>query len=310
MVIPLPGTDMWEALTIRQKMQVLLNRVPDSAPDSAAIHAIERRILEQFPDENKTRYQDEPEKRFWEAVYRLPWSAQILIMQSYDAFNADAAQTIKMERPDAEALWHYRENIVNEFYGGLGMKAEDGGPRRAPQQQPARRRGVHDADGAQVRSGHQDPAGRGDAPRGPESGVAQAIQQPPPPPPPELPPPPPPLEPPELLELGLDTPDAIEVAATAHAPLAPAPPEAPPPNPLQPPELALESACKLHRRNHENEQNRRQELEGPRIEAGELPAVIDRTAEPGEVDQDDNGAFLERPAKVQGEDHHGVAKRE
>jgi radical SAM superfamily enzyme YgiQ (UPF0313 family) len=124
MVIPLPGTDMWEALTIRQKMQVLLNRVPDSAPDSAAIHEVERSILEQFPDENKTRYLDEPEKRFWEAVYRLPWSAQILIMQSYDAFNADAAQTIKMERPDAEALWQYRENIVNEFYGGLAMKAK------------------------------------------------------------------------------------------------------------------------------------------------------------------------------------------
>lgn len=124
MVIPLPGTDMWEALTIRQKMQVLLSRVPDSAPESAAIHAIERGILERFPDENKTRYQEEPEKRFWEAVYRLPWSAQVLIMQSYDAFNADAAQTIKMERPDADALWHYRENIVNEFYGGLGMKAK------------------------------------------------------------------------------------------------------------------------------------------------------------------------------------------
>ena len=124
MVIPLPGTDMWEALSIGQKMQVLLNRVPDSAPESAAIHAIERAILEQFPDENRTRYQEEPEKRFWEAVYRLPWSAQVLIMQSYDAFNADAAQTIKMERPDAEALWLYRENIVNEFYGGLGMKAK------------------------------------------------------------------------------------------------------------------------------------------------------------------------------------------
>ena len=124
MVIPLPGTDMWEALTIRQKMQVLLNRVPDTAPESAAIHAIENSILGQFTDENKTRYQEEPEKRFWEAVYRLPWSAQVLIMQSYDAFNADAAQTIKMERPDADALWQYRENIVNEFYGGIGMKVK------------------------------------------------------------------------------------------------------------------------------------------------------------------------------------------
>ena len=122
MVIPLPGTDMWEALTIRQKLQVLLNRVPPASPQTASIREIERRILEQFPDEDKTRYHEEPEKRFWEAVYRLPWAAQILIMESYDAFNADAAQTIKMERPDAEALWHYREQMVDEFYAGLGMK--------------------------------------------------------------------------------------------------------------------------------------------------------------------------------------------
>jgi VWFA-related protein len=59
--------------------------------------------------------------------------------------------------------------------------------------------------------------------------------QPPPPPPPELPPPPPPpLDPPDPLELGLATPAAIVVAATAQAPLAPAPPDAPPPNPVQP----------------------------------------------------------------------------
>jgi hypothetical protein len=109
MVIPLPGTDMWEALTIRQKLQVLLNRVPAEAPGAAAIREIERHILEQYPNEEATRYHEEPEKRFWEAVYRLPWAAQIRVMQSYDAFNADAAQTIQMERPDAELLWRYRE---------------------------------------------------------------------------------------------------------------------------------------------------------------------------------------------------------
>jgi radical SAM superfamily enzyme YgiQ (UPF0313 family) len=122
MVIPLPGTDMWEALSIRQKLQVLLNRVPAEAPGAAAIREIERDILEQYPNEEATRYHDEPEKRFWEAVYRLPWASQIRVMQSYDAFNADAAQTIQLERPDAELLWRYREEMVDQFYGGLGMK--------------------------------------------------------------------------------------------------------------------------------------------------------------------------------------------
>ncbi len=124
MVIPLPGTDMWEALSIRQKLHILLGKVPADHAEAPGIHAIERAVLAEFPDEDATRYQEAPEKRFWEAVYRLNRTAQLLIMQSYDAFNADAAQTIELDRPDADALWLYRESVVDEFYSGIKMKAK------------------------------------------------------------------------------------------------------------------------------------------------------------------------------------------
>ncbi len=124
MVIPLPGTDMWEALSMRQKLVILLSRVPDGHPEAPTIRSIEARVLAEFPDEDATRYNEQPERRFWEEVYRLNRTAQTLIMQSYDAFNADAAQTIKLDRPDADALWSYRERVVDEFYGGIRMKAK------------------------------------------------------------------------------------------------------------------------------------------------------------------------------------------
>jgi hypothetical protein len=36
--------------------------------------------------------------------------------------HADAAQNIELKRPAPELLWHYRESVVGEFYGGLTMK--------------------------------------------------------------------------------------------------------------------------------------------------------------------------------------------
>jgi radical SAM superfamily enzyme YgiQ (UPF0313 family) len=122
MVIPLPGTDMWEALSILQKLRVLLSVVPPDDPEAPAIRAVERRILAMYRDQDATRYKEEPEQRFWEEVYNLPDTAQMLIMQSYDAFNADAAQTIEMKRPDAALLWSYRERVVGDFYDGVFMK--------------------------------------------------------------------------------------------------------------------------------------------------------------------------------------------
>lgn len=122
MVIPLPGTDMWECLSIRQKMKVLLSQVPARDPDAPAIRAIERHILERYPDLDATRYKEEPEQQFWSEVYKLSDHAQILIMQSYDAFNADAAQNIELKRPSPDWLWHYRESVVGQFYDGIPMK--------------------------------------------------------------------------------------------------------------------------------------------------------------------------------------------
>ena len=123
-VIPLPGTDMWECLNIEQKMRVLVGCVPADVPEAPVIREIQRRVLERYPDLEATRYHEEPEQRFWADVYGLPDHAQILIMQSYDAFNADLAQTIELKRPKPEWLWHYRERVVGEFYGGLSMKLQ------------------------------------------------------------------------------------------------------------------------------------------------------------------------------------------
>jgi hypothetical protein len=124
MVIPLPGTDMWECLSIRQKMQVLTSAVPPADPAADAIQGIVGRILAVYPDLEVTRYNEEPERRFWSEVYRLPDAAQILIMQSYDAFNTDAAQNIELERPSPDWLWQYREKVIGEFYSGVAMKVK------------------------------------------------------------------------------------------------------------------------------------------------------------------------------------------
>lgn len=96
---------------------------PRDHPGRAAIEAIQRRVLEQYGDDlDATRYREEPEVEFWKAVYKLPDLNQIAIMQSYDAFNADAAHEIDLERPDREFLWEFRESVVSEFYGSSSMK--------------------------------------------------------------------------------------------------------------------------------------------------------------------------------------------
>jgi radical SAM superfamily enzyme YgiQ (UPF0313 family) len=123
MVIPLPGTDMWDCLTIRDKLLVLTNCVPNDHPEAPAIRSIHEQVLAKYADDlDATRYSEEPEAEFWKAIYLLSDSAQILIMQAYDSFNADAAHTIDLERPSPEFLWHYREDVVSDFYSGLAMK--------------------------------------------------------------------------------------------------------------------------------------------------------------------------------------------
>jgi radical SAM superfamily enzyme YgiQ (UPF0313 family) len=123
MVIPLPGTDTWDCLDIREKLRVLLGRVSANHPEAEALEAIRQRVLDRFGDDlDATRYTEEPEAEFWHQVYRLSDDAQVEVMQSFDAFNADEAHTIDLGRPSKESLWHYREAVVGEFYAGLRMK--------------------------------------------------------------------------------------------------------------------------------------------------------------------------------------------
>lgn len=123
MVIPLPATDMWDSLTLRDKLQVLLSAVPADHPERDAIETVRARTLERWPDLEATRYQEEPEERFWQELYRLTDEAQIAVMASYDAFNADAAHNIDLKRPPPEFLWEFRETVTGRFYGGARMKA-------------------------------------------------------------------------------------------------------------------------------------------------------------------------------------------
>jgi radical SAM superfamily enzyme YgiQ (UPF0313 family) len=122
MLIPLPGTDMWECLSIRQKMLVLTRAVPADDPIAPAVRAIVERTLAAYPDLDATRYNEEPERRFWSEVYCLPDAAQILIMQAYDSFNVDAALNIELQRLAPDWLSRYRESVIAEFYSGLAMK--------------------------------------------------------------------------------------------------------------------------------------------------------------------------------------------
>ncbi|HMH54428.1 MAG TPA: radical SAM protein [Candidatus Acidoferrum sp.] len=123
MVIPLPATDMWECLTIEDKVKVLVSHVPPEHPERKTIEGLRDRILARYgQDMEATRYAEEPEASFWQEAHRLSDSAQIGIMASYDAFNADAAHTIGLKRPDPEFLWSFRERVVARFYAGTGMK--------------------------------------------------------------------------------------------------------------------------------------------------------------------------------------------
>jgi radical SAM superfamily enzyme YgiQ (UPF0313 family) len=122
MVIPLPGTDMWDCLDIEKRMRVLLSCVPKNHPEYEATEQIRRNILAKYSDLAQTRYKSEPEEDFWKEVYLLSDEAQIYVTESYDAFNADSCHNIDIDRPDPAYLWSYREKVVEDFYGRIGMK--------------------------------------------------------------------------------------------------------------------------------------------------------------------------------------------
>jgi hypothetical protein len=118
-VIPLPGTDMWDNLSIGQRMQILTENVPLGHAERPQLEAIVRDIYAAYQNAEGTRYNDVAETDFWLRVYKLSDDLQIEINGAYDAFNADAAYRIALDRPDGSTLLALRQRLLEEFYGGV-----------------------------------------------------------------------------------------------------------------------------------------------------------------------------------------------
>ncbi|CAN5465842.1 hypothetical protein BH10PSE12_BH10PSE12_15650 [soil metagenome] len=118
-VIPLPGTDMWDHLDIGQRMQILIAGVAPDHPEAAEIDTIVAEQVATHADLAATRYDEQIERGFWLRIYRLSDDAQIAINGAYDAFNADAAYRITLDRPDGAALFAMRQRLLENFYGGI-----------------------------------------------------------------------------------------------------------------------------------------------------------------------------------------------
>lgn len=142
-VIPLPATEMWDHLDIREKMEILTSKVPEDHPSRPALEeaiatvistvqaanavqlvAISGLRAQPAPpaDLNATRYKEEPEAHFWRLAYKLPDEVQVYIHGAYDYFNADASYKITLRRPHGQILWNFRQKMMEDFYGGLGME--------------------------------------------------------------------------------------------------------------------------------------------------------------------------------------------
>lgn len=143
-LIPLPATEQWDHLPIGEKMQILTGRIPAGNSHHRRIREIVTDLLREFDDipnelpiisgpvggpGNRvekvalgTRYSLDAEANFWRRVYRLPEEAQLLILASYDDFNADASFKIALRRQSGRELWQLRERIIEDFYGGSRMK--------------------------------------------------------------------------------------------------------------------------------------------------------------------------------------------
>lgn len=123
MLIPLPGTDMWDALAIDQKLIVLLGQFPADHADAVRVGGIRQQVLAKFGENlAATRYSSVAEDYFWRQIYRLSDDTQILVMRAYDNFNIDASQDIVLKRPAPELLKQYRTGVVDQFYGNRRAK--------------------------------------------------------------------------------------------------------------------------------------------------------------------------------------------
>lgn len=123
MPIPLPGTDMWDALAIDQKLIVLVGQFPAGHPDAPVIEAIRQNVLGKYGENlSSTRYSSAAEDYFWHQIYRLSDDTQILVMRAYDNYNIDASQDIVLKRPAPALLKAYRTGVVGQFYGNRRAK--------------------------------------------------------------------------------------------------------------------------------------------------------------------------------------------
>lgn len=140
-VIPLPATEMWDHLHIGEKVDILISRLPEDHPDRERVEQIRASVVNGAAacelyqlgvavggrqpltvSLDKTRYREEPEAHFWRLVYQLPDETQVYIHGAYDCFNADASYKIALKRPDGKLLWGFRQRMMEDFYGGLGME--------------------------------------------------------------------------------------------------------------------------------------------------------------------------------------------
>jgi radical SAM superfamily enzyme YgiQ (UPF0313 family) len=116
-LIPLPATDMWEHLSIEQRVEILYAALPAEA--RTALDPIRREVLAESAGWGETRYREEPEAAFWRKVYALPDDLQLALVGAYDRFNADLSFSIRMSRADGAGLFAFRQQLMEEFFGGL-----------------------------------------------------------------------------------------------------------------------------------------------------------------------------------------------
>jgi radical SAM superfamily enzyme YgiQ (UPF0313 family) len=119
-LIPLPGTEMWDHLDIAQRMRILLAHVDEDHEHFRVLREIEAEIATRAAHEwRTTSYNEEAERAFWQRIYDLPDQVQMDLHAAYDCFNADLSFSIRMNRPDSEALFALRQRILTDFYGGI-----------------------------------------------------------------------------------------------------------------------------------------------------------------------------------------------
>lgn len=122
-VFPIPATELWDHLNLEERLRILLADVPEDHPEFSRLEALRESVLIEAQEKwEETRYEESPEALFWRRVYELPDDVQILVHGGYDHFNADTSYKIDLMRPDGQELYRFRQELIEEFYGGFRME--------------------------------------------------------------------------------------------------------------------------------------------------------------------------------------------